>query len=111
MYSQSIWAWAPPAFLEGGGGGGQDRATGRLLTVANMLSPFGHFNQQDGEGGSAVSFWPIQPAEGGGGGAGCCLLSAYQYNWSGVRALGLFNQWGEGAVHFQPIQPVGGAHV
>ena len=72
--------WASPAFLEGGGGGGgQDRARGRHLTAAYTLSAFGRFNQWGWGGGGVLS------------------------------ALGQFNQWGVGsAVHFQPIQPVGG---
>ena len=28
-----------------------------------------------------------------------------------LSAFGRFNQWAVGAVRFQPIQPVGGAHV
>ena len=58
-----------------GRGGGQDRARGRHLTAAYMLSTFGRFNQG---GGGAVRFRPIQPVGGGGGGGGggCCPLSA-----------------------------------
>ena len=62
MAEMRLVPWAPPAFLEGGGGG-QDRARGRHLTAMNMLSAFGGFNQQGG-GGVAVRFWLIQPARG-----------------------------------------------
>ena len=62
----------------------------------NTLTPFSHFNQQDGEGGSAVSDQFNQQSGVGGGGAGRCPLSADQYS---VRAFGRFNQWGEGRVH------------
>ena len=71
--------WASPAFLEGGGG--QDRAWGRHLTAANTLSAFSRFNQWEGEGGGAVSFWADSTTGG----------------------------WG--AVRIRSIQPVGGGAI
>ena len=84
MISAHKLSWAPPAFLEGGG---QIRARGRHFTAANTLSAFGRFNQW----GAHVSFRPIRCPR--------------------FRRFGRFNQWAVGAVRFQPIQPVGGAHV
>ena len=87
--------------MEGGGGGGQNRARGSHLTATNMLSTFSGYNQRFGGGGGgdvvvcfrliqpagwvlSVCFRLIQPAEGGRGGG--VLLSAF----------GRFNQRGGG---------------
>ena len=59
-------AWAPLAFLERGGEGGQDRARGRHLTAAYTLSAFG---QRIRGGGRVLStFGQFNQWEGGGGG-------------------------------------------
>ena len=122
----------------GVGGGGQNRARGRHLTAVNMLSAFSGFqpgcgggrcpfsadSTSGGERGGAVCFWLIQPARGGGGGR--CPLSADSTSEVGAVCLlsadstSEVHFWpiqpaceggGGGAVRFQPIQPVGGAHV
>ena len=81
-------AWAPPAFLEGGG---QDRARG---------APFGSREY-------VVRFRPISS------GGGCCPLSADLTSGGGgggvLSAFGRFNErgggggGGGGAVRFRPI--------
>ena len=58
------------------------------MTAANTLSAFGRLG---GGEGADVSFRSIQSMK--------------------FRAFGRFNQWAVEAVRFQPIQPVGGAHV
>ena len=48
----------------------------------------------------------------GGGGGGMGAPSFYGRGGGGaVRAFGRFNQWGEGTVRFQPIQPVWWMHM
>ena len=51
---------------------------------------------------------------GGGGGGGGGQYRARERHLTAANTLsafGRFNQWVVGAVRFQPIQPVGGAHV
>ena len=59
-----------------------------------------------GERGGAVHFWLIQPA-----GWGCCLSAFGLFNQQGPLLADSTSWGGGGAVRFQPIQPVGGAHV
>ena len=49
---------------------------------------------------------PSFSGKGGGGGGRRHLTAA-----NTLSTFGRFNQWAVGAVRFQPIQPVGGAHV
>ena len=96
--------WAPPAFLEGGGWRGQNRASKRHLTATNMLSAFSGFQPGWGGGGG-----------GGGGGEGCCLLSADSTSGGGEGCCLLSADstsggggGGGGAVRFWLIQPARG---
>ena len=61
--------WAPPAFLEGGGGG-QNRAKGAPFDSHEYVVRFQWISTRlggGGGGGVAVCFRPIQPAGGRGG--------------------------------------------
>ena len=84
-----------------GGGGGQDRARG---------APFDSHEY-------VIRFRPIQPVcvcVGGGGGVGCCPLSADSTSGGGgagccpLSADSTSEEGGGGAIRFRPIQPVGG---